>query len=208
MMERTPLLGNAFARFRSIWSNAVGRHWPQQSPPATRSNWDSRHSPHSLRSDRFFDLDVEPDDVVVLVGNKLDWVSEILIREGFKTYRIDRLEFIKSNKLGDVKVSHLIVDLDYLGGIEKSVGGLRRIRDSWPDIVVVLLSSDFRSDDVSCDRLAVGDVCLKHPVGLASLEFGLMEASRVNNRVWQARCADMKSAGSEIRSGRHATPRQ
>ncbi|OYX39788.1 MAG: hypothetical protein B7Y91_00635 [Rhodobacterales bacterium 32-64-14] len=158
--------------------------------------------PSVRESVRFHHLDCESLGIVVLAGRSLGWIARILGAHDVQSYSVENLLGFTSSGTGDgQKITHLIVDLDQMGGIHNAVDDLRRIREQWPEIVVVLISSDFAADDYSCDRLAVCDVSLRRPVGMASLEFGLMEASEVNNPVWQARCAQRRlnmPAGSQM----------
>lgn len=149
--------------------------------------------PSVREANRFYHLDCESFGTVALAGQSLDWIARILGAHDVQSYSVEYLRCFRSSRTRDgQKITHLIVDLDQMGGIQTAVDDLRRIREQWPEIVVVLISSDFAADDYSCDRLAVCDVSLRRPAGMASLEFGLMEASEVNNAVWQARCAQRR----------------
>lgn len=79
----------------------------------------------------------------------------------------------------------LFVDIDGLGGINKVFDGLSQLRLDFPSLPVILLSSEFETDDFDISRYSLGDVSLRSPVLYSSLELGLFQA-RSNNKIWQA----------------------
>ncbi len=84
-------------------------------------------------------------------------------------------------------VTHVVVDLDALGGIALAFDALRTLRLARPDLPVILVSQDFQSNDFGLDRLPLCDASLRAPVVFAALEFALSEVSEVNNPAWQDR---------------------
>ena len=82
----------------------------------------------------------------------------------------------------------LLVDLDTLGGVAALADDLMRLRQSRPDIAVVLMSEEVAGHDFGLERLALTDVTLRLPCSFASFEFALTEAP-INNAVWQERQA-------------------
>ena len=83
------------------------------------------------------------------------------------------------------KYSHLLIDLDALGGIAKLFDTLRRFRDEMPTIPVILFSSDFLVDDMDLDRIWLCDASLRPTATFTTLELALA-ISEVNNQHWQA----------------------
>lgn len=153
--------------------------------------------PSVTASSKFTNLDVGSCEAFILVGDTLDPVARLLSGHGLSTIKLPSIADIRSSSWNGVRISHLLIDIDKLGGIQSAIDDLRRIRDQLPELVVLLVSRDFASDDLSCDRLAACDVSLRAPVSLASLEFGLTEASLVNNRVWRKRRSVMTPVLSE-----------
>lgn len=82
--------------------------------------------------------------------------------------------------------SHVVLDVEALGGIATAYGAIRRFRDRYPNLPVILVSTDFAADDLGTERLALGDVSLRVPFTFAALDLALREAA-VNNATWQAR---------------------
>jgi len=146
------------------------------------------------RADRLESLDVEPHEIVLLAGARLGMAEDWMLRQEINTARIPNLSKITTRAYDSKVISHLIVDVDHFGGIVFVLGELRRIRDTFPEIVIVLVSGDFSYDDFNCERLAICDVSLRSPVSLASLEFGLSEATNINNPIWQERLLKINQA--------------
>lgn len=145
-----------------------------------------RHKPVN-RADRLGVIDIESHEIVLLAGARLGCVEEWILRAEINTARISNLARITKADYGGRIISHLIVDIDYFGGIICVIDELMRIRNTYPKIVVVLVSDDFTHDDFNCERLAICDVSLRFPFNLAALEFGLTEATNINNPIWQER---------------------
>lgn len=86
-------------------------------------------------------------------------------------------------------ITHLMVDVDQLGGIATLLEPLLALREVRPDLVVILVSHDFLLDDYGTERLFLCDASLRAPLSFAALEVALSEAAQDNNRVWMARRA-------------------
>lgn len=82
--------------------------------------------------------------------------------------------------------THVVMDIEALGGIASAYTAIRRFRDRNPDVPVILMSSEFAADDLGTDRLALGDVSLRVPFTFAALDLALREAP-INNAAWQNR---------------------
>lgn len=80
--------------------------------------------------------------------------------------------------------SHLLIDLDGLGGIAKRFDMLRRLRDEMPQIPVILFSREFLVDDLSAERMWICDASLRPTATFSTLELALL-ISEVNNQHWQ-----------------------
>lgn len=144
------------------------------------------------RSDILESLDLDCDAAIIMVGQRLDRERDWILRQHATVLQVPSLSNIRSTWIGGKKISHLIVQIDYFGGIWEVFDELRRIRNTLSELPVILVSYDFAQDDFRCERLALCDASLRAPVSLASLEFGLTEAANVNNPAWQARMRDMQ----------------
>ncbi|MCW1920552.1 hypothetical protein NX862_17475 [Rhodobacter sp. KR11] len=89
--------------------------------------------------------------------------------------------------------THVVIDLDAMGGILPAFDSLRKLRDTRPDLPVILVSGDLAVDDFSLERLALCDASLRAPVAFSSLEYALTEAREVNNPAWVARLKDLRA---------------
>lgn len=90
------------------------------------------------------------------------------------------------------KLTHILVDVDGLGGISVIYSELRRIRDTIPELAVILVSSEFSADDFSLERLPLCDACLRARFTADGLDFAMTESADVNNKVWQTRLEELQ----------------
>lgn len=90
-------------------------------------------------------------------------------------------------------VSHLIVNVDDLGGIEDLYSSLRLIRDSIPSLAVILVSSKFSRDDFDTDRLALCDVSIRPGCSTTVLKSALNDSKAVNNPMWVQRRRELSA---------------
>ncbi|WP_198037848.1 hypothetical protein [Rhodobacter xanthinilyticus] len=144
------------------------------------------------RSDGLYSLNIGPDEAIVLIGPQLDRARDWIEAQQVAVLTVPSLSRIRSPVLTGRKISHLVVDIDYFGGVWEIFDELRRIRNTLPEVAVVLVSHDFSQDDFRCDRLAIYDAALRAPYSLASMEFGLTEAGNVNNPIWQRRLRELQ----------------
>jgi hypothetical protein len=82
----------------------------------------------------------------------------------------------------------LIVDVDSVGGLHCIFDQLWRTRTRHPEVVVLLLSRHFKSDDYSLERLPICDVSLINDTLELRIYFALAQAIR-NNQEWLKRRA-------------------
>lgn len=182
-------------------TSSIKRHWHSFLDATShfvaprRHDTPQAHSAASLRrSDIMESLDLDCDAVIVMIGQRLDRERDWILRQHAAVLQVPSLSDIQSTWINGQKISHLIVQIDYFCGIWEVFDELRRIRNTLPELPVVLVSYDFAQDDFRCERLALCDASLRAPVGLASLEFGLTEAANVNNPAWQTRLRDLQEA--------------
>ncbi|WP_319825991.1 hypothetical protein [Thalassovita sp.] len=88
----------------------------------------------------------------------------------------------------------LIVEIDDFGGITMVIDALRFLRDSRPDLPVLLVSHKVAAHDFSVGRLPICDVTLKAPASPTAMKEALSEAVS-NNLAWQQRSAQLHPTG-------------
>jgi hypothetical protein len=84
----------------------------------------------------------------------------------------------------------IFVCVDDCGGIGAVFETLRRFRNAYPKTPIILISSDFSKDDLSCERLPLADVSLKAPLSAGRMDEAL-KAAFLNNVIWQSRIQDL-----------------
>jgi hypothetical protein len=83
--------------------------------------------------------------------------------------------------------SLVFVNFDDFSGESRVIDLLRRLRTRVPGLPVILLSRDFRTDDLSQERLAIADVSLVAPVTDSSRIGTALEVAVSNNAMWRKR---------------------
>jgi len=78
------------------------------------------------------------------------------------------------------RLDFLMVDGDYLDDTEETVDFCMQVRRAIPTLPLILLSSEVRGHDLTCERMAACDVTLKTPVQAKMLTQGV-EAAYANN---------------------------
>lgn len=84
------------------------------------------------------------------------------------------------------EIDVLMVDGDHLGDIEDTIDFCMRVRRACPSLPLILVSSEMRGDDLTCERMQACDVTLKVPVSQIRLE-GAIQAARQNNAYFLSR---------------------
>ncbi|MPQ96199.1 hypothetical protein [Thioclava sp. JE_KL1] len=84
------------------------------------------------------------------------------------------------------EIDILVVDGDYLGEMEDTIDYCMRVRRACPSLPVILVSSEMRADDLTCERMQACDVTLKAPVSQVRLEKAVITA-RQNNAFFLSR---------------------
>lgn len=82
--------------------------------------------------------------------------------------------------------SLIVVEVDSIGGFEEILDPLFEIRVSYPEILVVLISSELSGNDFSVSRLNIADICLKHPPVTFEIE-DVLKIAFSNNKKWRDR---------------------
>lgn len=84
------------------------------------------------------------------------------------------------------KWDYVLICMDECGGTGTIFSNLRRFRERFPATPVVLISPDFGKDDLSCERLPLGDISLRFPLNENRADEAL-ERAFLNNLSWQTR---------------------
>lgn len=103
---------------------------------------------------------------------------------------------IKKRRPSDVFV--LLIDLEALGGFSKGFPYLRRIRETYPSLVTVVLADEAKNHDTSIHRLPICDAMLGIPFSKEDLDVALYAAAK-NNLFWQDRVKALNSERPEMR---------
>ncbi|NPD17276.1 hypothetical protein HOY34_18985 [Xinfangfangia sp. D13-10-4-6] len=82
------------------------------------------------------------------------------------------------------KLDFLLVDSDYLGDTESTIDFCMKVRRATPRLPIVLVSSEIRSHDFTCERMMACDVTLKPPLLHTALTLGV-QAAYQNNDYYQ-----------------------
>lgn len=83
------------------------------------------------------------------------------------------------------KLDFLLVDADYLGDAESTIDFCLQVRRATPTLPLVLVSSEIRSHDFTCERMMACDVTLKLPLLHNALTLGV-QAAYQNNEYYQS----------------------
>jgi hypothetical protein len=150
--------------------------------------------PHSspMREAIMHSLDCDPLRSVLLVGTPLgemakpaDWLAA----QSLQITWASRADWVKLVLKRRHAYSHVMLNIDHLGGINTIFDALAHLRIEVPDLPIILLSSSFARNNFNLDRIWLCDVSLRAPVTFAALELA-MTTSELNNAVWQTRCSD------------------
>lgn len=107
-------------------------------------------------------------------------ISSELLSFGLEVHlSLDIKVLTKAMEENRVGWSIMLLDLDQYSDIKCAIEDLLEFRAIFPNIAIVLLSSDVGRDDLSLERKAVADVTLRKPVSKRRLRNGLFVA-RVN----------------------------
>jgi hypothetical protein len=136
-----------------------------------------------MNSSRLLSVDFESLGLICIVSQQSETVRRIVELLGAHGAIIA----VEKSLSGIQSAGTVFVDIDSLGGITAVISDLRTLRDTSPQMQVILFSADFSEDDLGKTRLAVCDVSLQLPLSFARLNLGLVEAE-INNFAWQERC--------------------
>lgn len=91
----------------------------------------------------------------------------------------------------DIQWGVVVLCLDDFDGVGRIYNKLRYFRDERPHIPVILTSSDFKSHDLSLERLSICDLSIRLPLEPRSEE-SLFQAAGQNNMIWIERLAGLE----------------
>lgn len=81
------------------------------------------------------------------------------------------------------QIDFLIVDGDYLADTEDTVDFCMQVRRALPELRIILISSEVRGHDLTCERMMACDATLKLPISRRCLAGGA-EAAIVNHDIF------------------------
>jgi hypothetical protein len=125
--------------------------------------------------------------VVSANPRRVQGLLDASVRRGMQIEQINPVFFLRRfEAFAAMDWACLLLCLDDCGGVGAVFDHLLRFRISAAATPVVLISSEFGQDDLSCERLPLGDVSLRAPLteGRAALA---LERAVLNNSRWQER---------------------
>ena len=112
---------------------------------------------------------------------------DYITSHGMETQLIGTTVFYKRyGAFVDIDWGMVILCIDAFDGVGRVFNKLRYFRDERPHIPLILTSANFKSDDVTQERLAICDLSMKLPLDPAQLD-NLFEAAGLNNVAWSKR---------------------
>lgn len=112
-----------------------------------------------------------------------------LIAESFNT--------VPHSYLYDYQPSYIFVSVDDFGGPVCVYDQLSALRDNMTETAIILVSSEFATDEYGTHRLPLADVSLRYPFTKSSLLFALKQAP-INLSVWSQRCVSMSASAVAV----------
>jgi hypothetical protein len=100
-------------------------------------------------------------------------------------------EVVNVSKLQNRGPLVVMVELETMGGFSKGFSYLRVLRESYPDVVTILLTRKTREHDLSQYRLPISDVTLRIPFSENEFDVALYAAVK-NNTLWQSRVEELR----------------
>lgn len=85
------------------------------------------------------------------------------------------------------RIDFMLVDADYMADTEDTIDFCMTIRRAVPGLPIILLSSDVRSHDFTCERMMACDATLKAPLLQMALTMGVQAAYQNNDYFVQTR---------------------
>lgn len=89
--------------------------------------------------------------------------------------------------------SVIVICIDDFSGVGRIFKTLRTIRNDYPEASVILVSNEFKVNDLSKERLAICDISLHLPYEASSLPEAFVSAYQ-NNKVWIERLESLRRA--------------
>jgi len=112
--------------------------------------------------------------------------SEYLPEFGIPFLFADSVEAVPYSFLRDYQPSYVFVSIDDFGGANFVYDQLHDLRQNMPNTAVILVSSEFATDEYGTHRLTLADVSLRFPFSKSSLLLALNQAP-INLTAWKQR---------------------
>ncbi|WP_124084972.1 hypothetical protein [Pseudogemmobacter humi] len=165
-------------------SALVVRVPPRDDPPAAEAM--------SLKADRLIDAPLCPKGLILMCGEMgsmsrdlsewADRMRAVVMVVSEKRMTMDWLREYAP------RLDFILVDSDYLGDTETTIDFCLQVRRAVPSLPVVLVSSEVRSHDFTCERMMACDVTLKPPLLQTALTMGV-QAAYQNNEYYNSALA-------------------
>ena len=123
--------------------------------------------------------------------------TEYLPEFGIPFLFADSLKAVPYSFLRDYQPSYVFVSIDDFGGPTLVYDQLHDLRQKMPNTAVILLSSEFATDEYGTHRLTLADVSLRFPFSKSSLLFALEQAP-VNLSAWKQRFASLTQSTTAL----------
>ena len=130
---------------------------------------------------------------IVLSKSKImqNVISEMLEGEGFYSLISGNFKDITYFVSVEGVPDYLFIDIDSFEGVAVIYDQLRNIRETLPHTTVVLLSSDFETDEFGTHRIMLGDVSVRLPLTYSNLQLALLQGP-MNNEIWNRHRTEME----------------
>lgn len=136
----------------------------------------------------------------LIISKNWDVVSDLtehLSEFGIPFIIAESFDTVPHNFLCDYQPSYIFVSVDDFGGPVCVYDQLIALRKNMTETAVILVSSEFATDEYGTYRLPVADVSLRYPFTKSSLLFALKQAP-INLSVWSQRCVSMSASSSAV----------
>lgn len=113
-------------------------------------------------------------------------ISEMLESEGIGTLVSDSFEDIPHFVIAERDPEYLLIDIDEYGGVSVLYDRLRGLRDTLPRTAIIILSSEFKTDDFGTHRMMLADISIRLPMTYENMNLALIQGP-LNNQIYNAR---------------------
>lgn len=130
-----------------------------------------------------------PHSKAIVVAKNWEVQTDLIeFLEEFQVPAVVRLDIsnVLERDITDLDPTFLIVSIDDFGGPTEVLNSLFKLRERLSNTSVILVSSDFLTDNFDTHRLQVADVSLRYPLTKSSL-FTALKQGPINLKTWKKR---------------------